>query len=184
MLPRVGLHVAFLRGINLGTRKLPMKDLCAMFESAGCERVRSFIQSGNVVFAASAAVAKKVPAAIEAAIVKKYGFEAPIVLRTAAELAAAYEHNPLLEPKIDPKFVYLAMLPKAPTKAALAKLEPERFAPDVFVVRGRDIYVRYPKGIARSKLTNAYFDTRLGMTSTMRNWNTIGKLVEMVRSPA
>ena len=180
----MGLHVAFLRGINLGKRKLPMKDLCAMFEAAGCERVRSFIASGNVVFAASAAVAKKVPAQVEAAIVKKYAFESPIVLRTADELREAFEHNPLLEPPIDPKLIYLGMLAKTPTKAALAKLEPDRFAPDVFVVRGRDIYLRYPNGIARSKLTNAYLDARLGMPSTLRNWNTIGKLVEMVRSPA
>ena len=177
----MGLHVALLRGINVGGKhKLPMKELCPMFEAAGCERVRSFIQSGNVVFDASTAVAKGVPARVGAAIEKRYGFETPIVLRTAKELRAAFENNPLLEPPIDPKLVYLGVMAKAPGQAALAKLEPDRFLPDVFVVRGRDIYLRYPNGVARSRLTNAYLDARLGTPTTMRNWNTVAKLVEML----
>jgi uncharacterized protein (DUF1697 family) len=176
----MGLHVALLRGVNVGGKhKIPMKDLCGMFEAAGCERVRSFIQSGNVVFDASAALAKTIPTKVGAAIVKKYGFESPIILRTGKELRAAYEDNPLIDPPLDPKFMYLGFLASAPTKAALAKLEPDRFVPDVFVVRGRDIYLRYPNGLGRSKLTNAYLDGKLGLPSTLRNWNTVGKLVEM-----
>jgi uncharacterized protein (DUF1697 family) len=179
----VALHVALLRGINVGGKhKLPMKELCAMFEAAGCERVRSFIQSGNVVFDASPALAKTIPDRVGAAIRDTFGFDSAIILRTAKELRSAFENNPLLDPPIDPKFLYLGVLAKAPSKTALAKLEPDRFAPDVFAVRGRDIYLRYPNGVARSKLTNAYLDARVGMPVTMRNWNTVTKLVQLVAS--
>jgi uncharacterized protein (DUF1697 family) len=176
----MGLHIALLRGINVGGKHiLPMKDLCAMFDAAGCERVRSFIQSGNVVFAATPAVAKTIPAVVGAAIEKRFRFTSPIILRTAKELRTAFESNPL--PPIDPKFMYLGVMAKAPTKAAIASLEPDRFAPDVFVVRGRDVYLRYANGAGRSKLTNAYLDAKLGTPTTMRNWNTIAKLVELTQ---
>src|SRR5512144_1059907 len=90
-------HVALLRGINLGGRnRLPMAELAALFEAAGCAGVRTFIQSGNVLFAAPAAVARRLPAEIAARIQERHGLRAPVILRTAAELRRVPGRNPFL----------------------------------------------------------------------------------------
>lgn len=175
-------HVALLRGINVGGRHvLPMKDLVELFVVAGCEDVRTYIQSGNVVFSAGAALARRVPALIQASILERFGFEARVVLRKADELRAAVEANPFADvASRDPKKVHLALLSKPPTRAKVAALDHDRSPPDEFVVRGAEIYLHFPRGLARSKLTNLYFDRCLETTSTMRNWSTILKLVALL----
>jgi uncharacterized protein (DUF1697 family) len=174
-----GRHVALLRGINLGGRQLPMKALVAMFEDAGCTQVRHYIASGNVVFSAPASLAARVPELVGRAIVKGFGFESPVVVRTAAEMLAVAKAHPFEGKGVDPKLLQVGFLVAAPPKARVAALDPRRSPPDVFEVRGREIFAYYPGGIARSKLTNAYFDAQLGIVSTFRNWRTVGVLAGM-----
>lgn len=179
MAGKSGTHVALLRGINVGGKNmLPMKDLAAMFADAGCTDVRTYIQSGNVVYAASAAVARKVPTLVEAAIAKRFGFAAPIQTRSVEELRAVVAGNPLLS-KHDPDVLHVIFLAKAPTAKQTDDLDPQRSPGDSFVVRGREIYVACPNGVARTKLTNAWFDSRLATVSTGRNWRTTQKLLEL-----
>ena len=91
-------HLALLRGINVGGKnKLPMKDLREMFVEAGCENVQTYIQSGNVIFRASDSVSARVPARITAQVAKRFGYNAPVMLRTAAQLRAVISSNPFLE---------------------------------------------------------------------------------------
>ena len=88
-------HVALLRGINVGGKnKLPMKDLRALFEAAGCESVRSYIQSGNVVFQAPAALAKTIGSRLEADIESELGLKVPVVTRSAAQWTKILAANP------------------------------------------------------------------------------------------
>lgn len=174
------VYVALLRGINVGGRhKLPMNNLLALFEDAGCRAARSYIQSGNVVFEAPAALVRRVPTLIAAAIAGEFGFEVPVVMRTAAELRKVVVDNPFARAGVDPATLAVAFLADRPTKARVARLDPKRSPSDEFIVRGREIYLRMPNGVARSKLTNAYFDATLGTTSTARNWNTTRKLLEL-----
>ncbi len=177
--------VALLRGINVGgNNKLPMKDLVAIFEHAGCADVRHYIQSGNVVFAAPADRGERVAKTVADAVERDHGFRAPVVLRTAAEFRAALGGNPFLEgPEVDanPKALHVVFLAERPSKDASSKLDPHRSPPDRFVLRGREVYLHLPNGVARSKLTNAYFDATLRTTSTARNWATVQKLAEMAR---
>ncbi len=176
--PAPGTQVALLRGINVGGKnKLAMKDLVALFEAAGARDVRTHIQSGNVIFTASAAAARRAAKQVEAALARR-GLRSPVVLRSAAELAAAVANNPLAR-DADPASLHVAFLSKKPKAAAVAKLDPLRSPPDRFVVRGRDIYLCCPNGVARSKLTNDYFDRSLGVVSTLRNWRTLSKLIEL-----
>src|SRR3989304_8603742 len=92
------IHIALLRGINVGGKhRLPMADLRAMFEAAGCRDVRTYIQSGNVVFAANRSLAAKVPAMIERAIEERFGFGAPAVVPSAAGLDEGVRRDPLVE---------------------------------------------------------------------------------------
>ena len=174
-------HDALLRGINLGARRLPMKDLAAMLEDAGCAGVRTYIQSGNVVYRAAPALARRVPAIVEREIAVRYGFECPVVTRSAAEIDGIVEGNPFPDAVAEPKTLHVGFLRDRPGKPQVAALDPDRSPPDAFVVRGREIYVHYPKGSARSKLTPQYFDPRLETVSTFRNWRTVLALQEMMR---
>ena len=174
------VRVALLRGINVGGKnKLPMSDLAAMFTDVGCEDVRTYIQSGNVVFKASASVARSAGDLVSTAILEQFGHRVPVVLRTARELNLAAGGNPYLTGDVDPAALHVAFLATRPTPAKVADLDPDRSPPDEFTVQGSHIYFFCPNGVARSKLTNKYFDSKLGTTSTVRNWRTVLKLVEL-----
>jgi len=178
------LYVALLRGINVaGKNRLSMKDLVAMFAGTGCSEVLTYIQSGNVVFRATEARASRVPALIAATIYDRLGFRAPVIMRTAGDLRAVARGNPFLQAGADAEALHVMFLADRPPSGKIAALDPERSPPDEFQVRGREIYLRCPNGVGRSRLTNEYFDTKLATTSTMRNWRTVLKLVEMAGGP-
>jgi uncharacterized protein (DUF1697 family) len=175
-------YVALLRGINVGGKNaLAMKDLARLFTEAGCTDVSTYIQSGNVICKTSASAARDLPTRIHRAIEGHSGLRVPVVLRTAKELAATTQSNPFLKGAGDAELLHVAFLADAPDAARLKTLDPLRSAPDEFVVIGRDVFLRLPNGVARSKLTNAYFDSKLATTSTLRNWRTVLKLLELAQ---
>jgi uncharacterized protein (DUF1697 family) len=166
--------VALLRGINVGGKNLlPMKELAAIFEKAGAREVETYIQSGNVVFEGGADLASKVSKAIG----KKFGFEAPIVVRTAAEMAAIVKAAPF-----DPAVMHVGFLADEPDPAAAKALDPNRSPGDRFVVRGREVYLCLPNAVAKTKLTNAWFDMRLETVCTIRNWKTVTEMARLAAS--
>lgn len=176
----MSIHVALLRGINVGGHnKLPMKDLAALFGEAGCNDVRTYIQSGNVVFGATAGLARRIPDIMCRLINDRFDLQIPVVTRSADELATIVSTNPYAGDGADEKQLHVAFLADTPSAASLAALDPHRSPPDEFVVHRAEIYLRCPNGVARTKLTNAYFDATLETTSTMRNWRTTLKLLEM-----
>ena len=175
-----GTYVALLRGINVGGKnKLPMQSLAEIFTSVGCGAVQTYVQSGNVVFQAGHTLARRIPDLIAEEISRRLGLQVPVVVRNAAELYAVVLENPFLHAGADPATLHVAFLAAVPDPARLTSLEPERSPPDEFLVQGRDIYLRLPNGVARTRFTNAYFDARLATTCTLRNWNTVRKLVEL-----
>jgi uncharacterized protein (DUF1697 family) len=175
-------YVALLRGVNVGGKnKLPMKDLAAMFVDVGCSEVRTFIQSGNVVFKSPAGLAAKVAALVAAEITRRFGYNTPVVLRTTNQLADALANNPFVPLGATEDSLHVMFLADLPTAAAVAALDPERSPGDTYTVRGRDIYLRLHNGAGKSKLTNAYFDSKLATVSTARNWRTVNKLLEMMK---
>jgi uncharacterized protein (DUF1697 family) len=172
-------HVALLRGINVGGKhKLPMKDLAALFEAAGCADVRTYIQSGNVLFKASGALAKKVPGLVSAGIRERFGFDAPVVLRSGEELRLAATANPFLKEGAEEVGLHLVFLEHEPSVEQAVSLDPNRSPGDRFVLRGREIYLHLPNGAADTKLTTAWFDSKLKTVSTGRNWRTVTTLLE------
>lgn len=177
-------YVALLRGINVGgKRSLPMKALAEAFVATGCSDVRTYIQSGNVVFRAPKTLAPKLSSLLPRAVAKVAGFEVPIVLRSAAELRAAVSKNPYLQKGSDAGICHLMFLSETPNAARLKRLDASRSSPDEFSIVGRDAYLKLPNGVARSKLTNAYFDGTLETVSTLRNWRTVLTLLEMAEAP-
>ena len=178
-------HVALLRGINVGGKnRLRMADLVDVFEEVGCTEVRTYIQSGNVIFVADKSLARRVAAEVASRLDGEHGLEVPVITRTAAELERVLVDNPYLAGDTDEAHLHVAFLSARPAQSRIAKLDPERSPPDTFEVVGREIYLHCPKGVARSKLTNAWFDSGLATTSTMRNWKTVRKLVELVQLTA
>ena len=175
-----GTHVALLRGINVGGKnKLLMRDLSSMFVEAGCEDVRTYIQSGNVVFRAGSALAGRVPGLISEAIAARFGYRVPVVTRTAAELATTLRANPFLGRGADARQLHVGFLADRPEAAAVDALDPDRSPPDEFRVFGREVYSYCPQGFAATKLTTRYFESNLSTTMTARNWKTVLKLHEM-----
>jgi uncharacterized protein (DUF1697 family) len=174
-------HLALLRGINVGGKnKLPMAALVDMFIEAGCKDVRTYIQSGNVVFSVSRTVSAFIPDRITARIAERYGFRVPVILRTTERLRDVICHNPFLEAGAAQEALYVMFLADAPGALLVEKLDPDRSPPDAFHVRGQEVYLHLPGGVANSKLTNAYFDSKLATTGTSRNWRTVTALLELM----
>ncbi len=174
-------YVALLRGINVGGKhSLPMKELTAMFAALKCSGVQTYIQSGNVVFGAPPAIIKSFPMLLSKKIEEGFGFAAPVILRTRDELAEVVRENPFLKRELPQSTLYVYFLADLPSAAAVKSLEANRSAPDEFRVIGRHIYMYLPNGMGRSKLSNAYFDSRLSTICTARNWATVKKLLEMM----
>lgn len=173
--------MALLRGINLGGKnRIAMVDLAAMLAEIGCIDVKTYIQSGNAVFAASPAIAKGLPDELTAAIARRLGLRVPVVVRSAKELADTAGNNPFLRRGVDTKALHVAFLARVPAPGGVAALDPGRSPGDSFEVRGRDVYLWTPNGVGRSRLTTDYFDRTLATTSTLRNWNTVQTLLAML----
>ena len=176
-------YAALLRGINVaGHNMLPMKELVPMFEAVGCTDVESYIQSGNVVFAAPATLARKVPELVAAKIKGRFRYDTPILVRSAAALAQVAASNPFLAGVAPSNGTYVAFLANAPAKALVDALDPNRSPPDAFAVRGTEVFLHYPNGAGRTKLTNVYLESKLATIATSRNWRTLLQLVEMTQS--
>jgi uncharacterized protein (DUF1697 family) len=173
-------YVMLLRGINLGGKnKLPMKALLPLLEGLGCAHPRHYIQSGNVVLQASAKRASTLAEKAAQAIATQFELTVPVVLRSADELRAVTRTNPYLKSGAELDTLHVMFLADEPERSRVAALDPQRSPPDTFEVRGRDIFLCLPNGVARSKLTNAYFDSQLDTVSTARNWRTVLTLIGM-----
>ena len=168
-------YVGLLRGINVGgNNKLPMADLRALCEGAGFTDVRTYVQSGNVVFGAKGAektVAQKLHGAIAAAT----GLDLVLTLRTGAELRAIVAGNPF--PAISDGTKLHAMFLSAPPGEIT--VGPDAYPPDTYVVAGREIYLALPDGMGRSKLAEVLGRQKALKGATARNWKTVLALTEM-----
>ena len=175
-----GVNVALLRGINVGGKnRMPMKELVALFVDAGCEDVRTYIQSGNVLFRAGPAGGEEISTVISASILNHFGYRIPVITRTARELQEIVRANPFLEAGAEADKLHVMFLAELPDGAHVEALDPDRSPSDEFAVQGREVYLHCPNGVARTKLTNSYFDSRLSTTSTTRNWRTVQRLLEL-----
>jgi len=173
-------YAALLRGINVGGKhKLPMKDLAEVFSASKCKDVRTYIQSGNVVFCAPPEPVTRLAAALEKRIEARFGFPVPVIIRSHPQLAKIVRTNPYLSRGLSDRLLHVVFLAEEPAREAIGKLDPQRSPGDEFQVIGSEIFLCLPNGAGSTKLTNAYFDSRLSTTGTARNWATVLKLLEM-----
>jgi len=174
-------HLALLRGVNVGgNNKLPMKDLVSVFIEAGAGNVRTYIQSGNVIFTAPSRLSSQIPGLVSTRISAQFGFQTSVVMRSAKQLRDLIAYNPFLEAGAFEESLHVLFLAGRPKADAVQELDPNRSPPDAFAVRGQEVFLYLPNGVAHTKLTNAYFDSALATTSTGRNWRTVTKLLDLM----
>jgi len=174
----MNVYVALLRGINVGGRSaLPMAQLRQVATECRFGAVRTYIQSGNLVFT-SPDPAAEVAARLEAAVAAAGGPAPRVALRTRDELAAVVAGNPYQELATDPKQLHVAFLVEGAEPVPLDGLELDRFAPEELTVVGREVYLYLPGGIGRSALAEALTRPR-STDATVRNWRTVTKLVDL-----
>lgn len=171
--------IALLRGINVGGRnKLPMRDLKALLQELGLTDIRTYIQSGNVVFQTERTDLPTLAQEIGATIGKSRGFTPQIMLLTLAEMQTAVAANPFPQAEAEPKtlhFYFLETTPPSPDLAMLAALQAER---EQFELIGQVFYLHAPDGIGRSKLAEKV-EKAMGVATTARNWRTVSKVLAM-----
>jgi uncharacterized protein (DUF1697 family) len=177
------VYISLLRGINVGGHKrVKMEQLRQTFEAMGFEQVKTYIQSGNVVFKGAKVSTSALSKKIEERILRDFGFSVSVVSRTADEMAAAIASNPFLKERgIDPEKLHVTFLSEALGSAALTKLAELTAAPDQFRFLGEEIYFYLPNGTAESLLMKKPLDRILGVVITTRNWRTVNQLSGMCR---
>jgi uncharacterized protein (DUF1697 family) len=174
-------HVALLRAVNVGGRSLAMADLRKVAEGLGYGDVTTLLQSGNLVFDAKGR-ADALEKALEAALKKQVGLEADVMIRTAGELDAVIAANPFPgEAKSDPGHLVVMFLKDRVSAKDVAALQDAVKGRELIRPDGRELYITYPDGIGRSKLTGAVIEKKLAVRGTARNWNTVTKLAALVR---
>jgi uncharacterized protein (DUF1697 family) len=174
--------VAFLRGINVGaTKRMTMAELREVFLGLGHSDVKTLLQSGNVVFTASGK-ASALEAQLHEGILARFGFDVAVVVRTASELRAIVAKNPLPEAAQDGAKLLVAFLSARLKASTVAGLDPAAFAPERFVIAGREIYLSCPNGVQESKLFALLNGRRFEVAATARNWNTVTKVLALAES--
>jgi uncharacterized protein (DUF1697 family) len=160
-----------------------MDALRTLFESLGLRDVQTHIQSGNVVCRAEARDLGRLSKRIESAIESSAGFRPGVMLRTPAELREVIARNPFAKRQgVDPRKLLITFLADDPGPEARAKILAIKTDPEELRINGRELYVYYPDGMGRSKLSPGLIEKTLKTSGTGRNWNTVTKLLEMAEA--
>ena len=173
--------ISILRGINVGQRKVLMADLKSLYEKLGFKDVITYIQSGNVIFKTDKKIShQKLAEKIEKVISKQYGFDVPVINRTHEELKRIILTNPFLKIKeIDKSKLHVTFLAAEPDQVNRKLVQEFDYSPDKFIISGTEVFLYIPVSYAETKLSNKFFESKLKVSATTRNWNTVTKLVEL-----
>ncbi len=174
-------HIALLRGINVGGRNMvAMSDLRTLLADLGFAGVTSLLQSGNLVFRSDRRAGAELERFLEEKTAERLGVAADYVVRSAAELGKIAARNPFpKEAENDPGHLVVVFLKAAPTARSVDALRAAIKGPEVVRRDGKQVYVVYPAGMGRSKLTGTLIERKLGLRGTARNWNTVLKLAAL-----
>lgn len=175
-------YISMLRGINVsGQKKIKMSDLKSLYELLGFQKVVTYIQSGNVIFDSAIRDKSDLKARIEKSIEEKYKFHVPVEIRTNREIANIVKNCPFdsVDWVKNGRKILVTFLSSNPSKSKVANALKYVVAPEELVIRGKAIYLYCPNGYGKSKLSNTFFEHRLGVEATTRNWKSVLKLCEL-----
>jgi len=180
----MGVYVALMRGLNVGkSTRIAMRDLVPLFEDYGCEQVKSYVQSGNVVFRIADDAIDELPGALQTTISDRLGVRTWIVLRDLEAMRETVANNPFADLDAPPTSIAVAFSRDRIAASGFEYVGDPEAIPDRVQVVGNDIYLYLPNGFSGSKFSPKFFNRDLGATTT-RNWRTVTKLLEMMQGVA
>jgi uncharacterized protein (DUF1697 family) len=167
--------ISILRGINVGgKRKVPMEALKKCYESLGFQNVKTYIQSGNVIFDYKGGDTQGLAEMLERGIRETFGFEVTVVIRSKEEMLRVIRGFPFTSEEED--FAHVTFLSKTPASVPIEEIDMALGKGERFSVSGKEVYLFCPNGYGRTKLTNSLFEKKLNVAATTRNWRTVNAL--------
>lgn len=174
-------YISILRGINVsGQKMIKMPELIKMYESLNFKKVKTYIQSGNVIFQEKKTNCPDLEKKISKQISIDFHFEVPVLVKEEKELITVLKNNPFVNNrKEDITKLHVTFLSEDPEHGDLEKIKNGQYNGDEYIFSGKTIYLFCPNGYGRTKLTNNFFENKLKVVASTRNWNTINQLVEI-----
>jgi len=176
------IYISLLRGVNMtGHNSIKMSDLTDLYKKQGFKDAETYIQSGNVVFSyAGVESESELSQKIEKAIQGKFNYNIPVMLRTIKEVQGFYSENPFLnEEKFDPARMAVIFLHEEVSESQAEKVKGVDYPPDKFKINGREIFIFCPNGFGKTKLYTIFFENKMKVTGTARNWKTVETLLRI-----
>ncbi|WP_419212750.1 DUF1697 domain-containing protein [Maribacter sp. X9] len=176
-------YVAFLRGINVsGQKKVPMQVLRTLCGTLGLQEVKTYIQSGNIVFKSPPEETYQLEERLTHAIQTEFGFEVPVIVKTVERIIEIWKLNPFKDPtELSDNKIYFVLLKTIPEDELVKKLINESFVNEDFQVVGDCIYLKCNIGYGKAKLNNNLIERKLNVMASTRNYRTMNKMLEMAR---
>ena len=175
--------IALLRGINVGGHRIiKMADLKKLMTDLGFTSVTTYIQSGNILFETADQTSEALSNQIKQGIADRFGFEVRVLVLNRQELEEAANQNPYLNTETDLSGLHLILLSEIPKAEKVAEVLAFDCTPDAFTIKDRFIYLNLDTQYHKTKLSNAFFEKKLGVEATTRNWKTVLKLIELSKS--
>jgi len=173
--------ICILRGINVSGHKLiKMKELQLVFERLGFNNVRTYIQSGNIVFECNSKEPRQLENSIAREISESFGFEVPVMVIEKNELKSVSGRNVFIAAgKEDTSKLHITFLAAEPEQALADSIGKEEYLPDEFCISGKAVFLSCPNGYGNTKLSNNFFEKKLKVQATTRNWKTVLELVKI-----
>lgn len=177
-------YIAILRGINVSGQKIIKMDaLRQLFENSGFSNVRTYIQSGNVLFSSEQTNTSELEQLIASKIEKEFGFQVPVLILTHLELQQIVENNPFLNDETkNPAFLHVTFLASTPVEDTIDQLTAKKAEQEAFFLTQNALYLYCPNGYGNTKLTNNFIESKLKTNATTRNWKTTLGLLKMVKN--
>ena len=174
-------YIAILRGINVsGKNIIKMKDLKSELDDLGFKNVITYIQSGNIVFEHEKTPTNRLTAVIKQTIAKKFKLDVPVMVFETEQWKKILTNNAFLgEENIDITKLHVTFLSSSPSTVFIAQINLDAYLPDQLIITNEAIYLYCPNGYGKTKLTNNFFEAKLKVTATTRNWKTANKLLEL-----
>jgi uncharacterized protein (DUF1697 family) len=174
-------YISLLRGINVtGKNMIKMAEMVKLYESMGFKNIKTYLQSGNVIFDTSSNDAQKMIKKIEKGIETNFGFQVKVIILSPDELKQVIKKNPFLKRKgIDKNHLYVSFLSEAPDSELLKNLSINKNPSEEFQIIEKAVYLCLPEGYGRTKLQAGIFEKKLNVTATARNWKTVNALNDL-----
>lgn len=176
-------YAAILRGINVsGKNLIKMADLKAVLDKAGFKNTATYIQSGNIVFDSASKDAQKLAAEIAELILKNFQCEVPVIVLNEGEVSEIIANNPFLKQSaVQSEHLHVTVLGQIPDTEKINAMKTPDGISDRYVMNGKTIYLHCPDGYGNTKLHNNFFEGKLKVNATTRNWKTMNVLMDMLK---